>query len=157
VTNCLGRAVVAALMTIGAASAHAQITTVIAPSPKRNQPSQQEVARREQATQDSVARVTLTGMTEWVDSAAASLAIRPDTAGAARSADSAVVQQPARATTDSSKVAQAAKGEVDLRNGARAPNTATSIPTIGLVGTVLIMLGVGLRVVPRTANSRARP
>jgi hypothetical protein len=142
-------------MTIGAASAHAQITTVIAPLPKRNEPSQQEVARRELATQDSVARVTLTGMTEWVDSAAASLALRPDTTGAARSADSAV-QQPARTTTDSSKVITPAKGEVDLRSGARAPDTATSIPTLGLVGTVLIMLGVGLRVVPRSAKSRVR-
>ena len=155
-TNCLGRAVVAALMTIGAASAHAQITTVIAPSPKRNESTQQEVARREQATQDSVARVTLTGMTEWVDSAAASLALRPDTDGAARSADSAAVQQPARTSADSSKVMNAAKGEVELRDGARAPNTATSIPTLGLIGTVLIMLGVGLRVVPRMAKSRAR-
>jgi hypothetical protein len=143
-------------MTIGAASAHAQITTVIAPSSKRNEPSQQEAARREQATQDSVARVTLTGMTEWVDSAAASLALKPDTTGAARSADSAVVQQPTRTTTDSSKVTNAAKGEVELRNGARAPNTATSIPTLGLVGTLLIMLGVGLRVVPRAMKARAR-
>jgi hypothetical protein len=143
-------------MTIGAASAHAQITTVIAPSPKRNQPSQQEAARREQAAQDSVARVTLTGMTEWVDSAAASLALRPDTTGAARSADSAAVQQPARTIADSSKVTNAAKGEVALPSGARAPNTATSIPTLGLVGTVLIMLGVGLRLVPRSATSRAR-
>ena len=155
-TNCLGRAVLAALMAIGAASAHAQITTVIAPSPKQNGPSQQEVARREQATQDSVARVTLTGMTEWVDSAAASLALRPDTTGAARSADSASVQQPARTTADSSRVTSAAKGEVDLRKGARAPNTATSFPTLGLLGTVLIMLGVALRIVPRSAKSRAR-
>ena len=78
--NCLGRAALAAMLIAGAASANAQITTVVASPPKRNQPAQQQAAaQREQAVQDSVARVTMTGMKEWVDSAAAALAIRPDT------------------------------------------------------------------------------
>ena len=122
-TICLGRAALAALLTLGAAAtAHAQITTVVA-QPKRNEPNQQQVAQREQAAQDSVARVTLTGMTQWVDSAAASLAVRPDTTGAARSADSSAAQAPVRTTTDSSVVTRDAKGEVDLRSGARALGT----------------------------------
>ena len=76
---CLGRAALAALLTFGAARANAQITTVVSPPPKRNAATQQEVVRREQAAQDSVARVTLTGMTQWVDSAAAALALsRPE-------------------------------------------------------------------------------
>lgn len=142
-----GRAATFAIVVLGAARADAQITTVIAPS-KRAEAKQQEAARAEAAAQDSVARVTLTDMKEWVDSAAASLAIRPDT-GTVPAVDSAAAavapsgaQQPARSDSAASPRAGTARGE--FRDGARAPNTATDVPALALAGAVLLLLGVAI-------------
>ncbi len=76
----LGRAALAAMMIVGAGTAKAQITTFVASPPRKIEPAQQAAAQqREKVAQDSVARVAMTGMKEWVDSASAALAIRPDT------------------------------------------------------------------------------
>src|SRR5215210_3881102 len=80
------------MVVFGAVTADAQITTVIG-SPKRDEVKQQAAARREEVAQDSIARVTMTGMKQWVDSAAASLAIRPDT-GTVPASDTAVATRP---------------------------------------------------------------
>ena len=79
--HSLGRAALAAaMMIVGAGTAKAQITTFVASPPRKNEPAQQAAAQqREKVAQDSVARVAMTGMKEWVDSASAALAIRPDT------------------------------------------------------------------------------
>jgi len=74
----LGRAACAAIVVFAAARADAQITTVM-DAPKRVDAKQQAIAKREEVAQDSIARVTMTGMKEWVDSAANALAVRPDT------------------------------------------------------------------------------
>ena len=155
--TCLGRAALAAMLTLGAARVDAQITTVVA-SPKRNQPSQQEVVRREQAVQDSVARVTLTGMTQWVDSAAAALAIRPDTGAAPPPTDTSAMPRPRAAAParPSPATPSPATPSPEFRDGARAPNTATSIPTIALVGGVMLLIGVAVRHRPRASRLRVR-
>ena len=58
-----GRAALAAMMIVGAGIANAQITTVVAPPPRKTEPAQQAAAQqRERVVQDSVARVTMTGM-----------------------------------------------------------------------------------------------
>ena len=138
----LERAAIAAFIVFGSVRANAQITTVVAPPPQRNQTSAQAVAQREQATQDSVARVTLTDMREWVDSAAAALAIRPDTASTPTDTTTAPApgnrsaEPPVRSQPDS---------QPTFRDGARAPNTATPIPTLAVAGAVLIALGVAMR------------
>ncbi len=151
--NCLGRAALcAALITFAAGSANAQITTVVATPPKRDQVSQQVAARREQAAQDSVARVTMTDMKEWVDSAAAALAIRPDTALAV--ADTAVAAPSAPAPHRSTPAR--ADTTTEFRDAARAPNTATAAPTIVVLGVALILLGAIVRKRPRAATSRIR-
>ena len=159
VKNCLRRAALAALLTLGAASAAAaQITTVIA-SPKRpDTAAQQHAARVEQAAQDSIARVTLTGMTQWVDSAAAALSLRPDT-GASSRTDSTAVASPAPPSTrtDSAAKDPSRDASAEMRDGARAPNTATSFPTIALAGVGMIVLGLVMRRRPREARARARP
>ena len=156
--NCLGRAALAAMLIAGAASANAQITTVVAPPPKRNEPAQQvAAARREQAAQDSIARVTMTGMKEWVDSAAASLAIRPDTVPT--SADTAVGASRAPTSPAPRPTSQAptrADSSAEFRSGARAPNTATPIPALALAGAALIAIGVAMKRRERTAAIRAR-
>ena len=78
--HSLGRAALAAMMIVGAGTAKAQITTFVSPPPQKNEPAQQAAAQqREKVAQDSVARVAMTGMKEWVDSASAALAIHPDT------------------------------------------------------------------------------
>src|SRR4029453_1139234 len=122
VNKCLGYAAVAAMLTIGSGRAPAQITTVIS-SPKRTDSSQQQAVLREKAAQDSTARVTLTGMTQWVDSAAASLSLRPDTASAPPP-ETATPPRTSAASTDSTARSDARRAD-EFRNGARAPNTAT--------------------------------
>lgn len=152
-STCLGRAAFAALIVFGAATSGAQITTVVAAPPKRA-PSPQAVAQREQAAQDSIARVTLTGMKQWVDSAATALAIRPDTG--AKPADTAAAVPAARPTTPEQAAPPRPSADSTLREGVRAPNTATPVPTISMVGVALILLGIAVQPRRRPARVRAR-
>src|SRR5688500_7414840 len=106
------------MLTIGAARAAGQLTPVIA------------APTRSHAAQDSVARVTLTDMKQWVGSAAAALAVRPDTAGVPPDTGVAIRQVPA-ARTDSAPAAAPrtrAGTPPEFRDGARPPDTATPIP-----------------------------
>jgi len=155
--NYFGRAALAAMMIAGAASANAQITTVVASPPKRVDPAQQATAQREQAAQDSIARVTMTGMKQWVDSAAAALAIRPDTVPT--TADTAV-GTPRAATSpaarSNSQAPTRADSTAEFRDGARAPDTATPIPAIALAGAALIAIGAAMKRRERIAKVRAR-
>jgi len=151
-------AALAAVFTFAAARADAQITTVVA-TPKQAPANQQQVAQREQAKQDSIARVTLTGMTQWVDSAAKALALSPDT-GRVSASDTAIAPtSPAAAPAaraDSSKARTQSAGEVEFRSGARAPNTATPIPTVALAGAAMVAVGLLVRRRPRAVRLRAR-
>ena len=150
----ISRAAAAALVGLGAARADAQITTVIA-APKRAEANAQAAARREEVAQDSIARVTLTGMKQWVDSAAASLALRPDTGTAPAEAP---VQAPAppRADTVASAARRPAQA-TEFHDGARAPNTATQWPAVALGGGLLLLMGFALRRrTPAVARSRSR-
>ena len=154
---CLGRAALAAILTFAAARAEAQITTVVA-TPKPAPANPQQVAQREQATQDSIARVTLTGMTQWVDSAAHAMALRPDTANVSAS-DTAIAptsQAASPVRKDSSTARTASSGDVEFKSGSRAPNTATPVPTFALAGAALLVAGILLRRRPRTAGVRAK-
>ena len=145
------RAAVVALAGLGAARAEGQITTVVAP-PKRVEANAEAVARRQEAAQDSVARVTLTGMKQWVDSAAQSLAIRPDTgttpSDTAVAATTAAPQRP-----DTSATTARPTQTPEFRDGAKAPDTATQLPSFALAGAVLLLTGLVLR---RRDPARAR-
>jgi hypothetical protein len=144
VKTWLARAALAAILALGAARADAQITAVIN-APKRTDAKVQAAAQREQVAQDSVARVTLTGMKQWVDSAAEALAIRPDT-GTVPSETAVVSKQPSPPTDSvATPPSKSATPATAVRDGVRAPNTATQMPTIVLVGFVLILLGDRLR------------
>ena len=154
----LGRAACAAIVVFGAARADAQITTVMDP-PKRVDAKQQAAAKREEVAQDSIARVTMTGMKEWVDSAANALAVRPDTtaAPAADTGSSAAQRQQAPQRTDSATAAPNRKvAPAEFRDGARAPDTGTPIPTFALVGTGMVLFGVALRRRARDVEAPAR-
>ena len=157
--HSLGRAALAAMMIVGAGTAKGQITTFVASPPRKNEPAQQAAAQqREKVAQDSVARVAMTGMKEWVDSASAALAIRPDTVPNA--ADTAVgtprVATAPAPKSDSSANARASERQSEFRNGARAPNTATPIPMIALAGVLLIVMGMALRRRERSASVRVQ-
>jgi len=157
--HSLARAAFAAMMIVGAGTAKAQITTFVSSPPRKTEPAQQAAAQqREKVAQDSVARVAMTGMKEWVDSASSALAIRPDTVPT--TADTSV-GTPRAATSpapksDSSASAKASDRQAEFRNGVRAPNTATPIPAIGLAGVILILAGVALKRKERTADLRVR-
>jgi hypothetical protein len=157
--HSLGRAALAAMMIVGAGTAKGQITTFVASPPRKTEPAQQAAAQqREKVAQDSVARVAMTGMKEWVDSASAALAIRPDTVPNA--ADTAVgtprVATAPAPKSDSSANARASERQSEFRNGARAPNTATPIPMIALAGVLLIVMGMALRRRERSASVRVQ-
>ena len=147
-TRSLLAATAAVCILAAATPGSAQITTTIVPR-KPSERAQVEAARRDSAQQDSVARVTLTGMKEWVDSAANALAVRPDTAGAPSTTGVAAPPPPqdrhdsTRATTESAQEQPTAERE--FREGGRAPDTATPLPTLAVAGAVLIVLGVLLR------------
>jgi hypothetical protein len=153
--HSLGRAALAAMMIVGAGTANAQITTVVAAPPRKTEAAQQAAAQqREKVAQDSVARVTMTGMKEWVDSASAALAIRPDTVPT--TADSSV-GTPRAATAPAPKSdSSTAERQPEYRDGARAPDTATPIPAIGLAGVVLILAGMALKRRERAARAHVR-
>jgi hypothetical protein len=145
VSKWIERAAAVALVVFGAARANAQITAVIA-SPKKAEAKAQAAARREEVAQDSIARVTLTGMKQWVDSAAGSLALRPDTGTAPSETAVPVAPTPSRADSAPTPVRRGtAAPDSAFRDGARAPNTATPAPTLALVGAVMVLAGVAMR------------
>ena len=137
-------AALVALAGLGAARAEGQITTVVA-QPKRVEANAQAVARRQEIAQDSVARVTLTGMKQWVDSAAQSLALRPDT-GTTPSETAVPASTPVDQRPDTSAAAPARPAQTpEFRDGAKAPDTATQLPMFALAGAVLVLTGLVLR------------
>jgi LPXTG-motif cell wall-anchored protein len=148
VNKWIAGAAAAALVGFAAARADAQITTVIA-APKRAEAKAQETARREEAAQDSIARVTLTGMKQWVDSAANALALRPDT-GTSPGESPTTPTAPAPPQKSDSAAARPptaapAAPPAEFRDGARAPNTATQVPAAALVGGLMVLAGLVLR------------
>jgi LPXTG-motif cell wall-anchored protein len=120
------RVLVVASLLVSASAANAQITTYIAP-PRAPTPSAQMVASADSARKDSVAQTAMTNMKAWVDSAAG--VPIPEHVGAIDS--TALANDPGRPITTFS-------------NGAVAPATASSLPTIALVGIVSLALGAAL-------------
>ena len=108
-------------LALSAAPANAQITTYVAPArPATADPA--VVAAADSARKDSVARVAMTNMAEWVDSAAGVTV--PATVG-----DTA--NDPGRPVTTFS-------------DGAVAPATASDLPMIAVAGAVLLIVGTAL-------------
>jgi hypothetical protein len=131
------RAVVVALgLAVSATTTNAQVTTYIAP-PRPAKPTPQMVAAADSARADSAAAVAMTNMKTWVDSAAGITV--PSQVGDTTRADSV---PPVVVTT--------------FEDGAVAPNTASALPTIGLIGLAALAAGaalVGGR--PRTRKPRS--
>ncbi|HET7459045.1 MAG TPA: hypothetical protein VFJ74_15460 [Gemmatimonadaceae bacterium] len=139
--------VAAAVLLAGSAvEASAQFTAVVAPPPTRKE--QAAVARSDSASRnvgarDSANATRLTDMKTWVDSATVALTGQSVTAPATpldTAADAA--HRPAPTPT-----APVGATEPAMHDGARAPDTATPLPTLALLGTGA--LGAGLLLLRR--------
>jgi hypothetical protein len=122
--------------------AGAQFTTFIPPQPKAVDSVKAVAAAATVAHTDSVVNMRLTNMKTWVDSAAG-LAATPMTAAdsLATTTTLAAVETPVPATT--------------MRDGTRAPATASMLPLIALIGASTLSVGLLLLRAPRPARKRA--
>ena len=126
----------AALLT--PAALPAQFTTFVAPSRKAaSESAKPSVVAVAKARADSVSRMSLTDMKSWVDSAAGTT--KPAltaTDTAMTSADTVMAPTPVSSAT--------ARTTTTFSNGAIAPNTATSLPTLLVVGLLSLTAGLVL-------------
>jgi hypothetical protein len=126
---------VLAFSTLLPAAADGQFTTFTPPRQRTDTVRPAPTPAQQTAIAESVSRVAITNMKAWVDSAAGDIVVnRVDSTGqqvAATGPVSGGVPAPARAESTSS-----------FREGAAAPDTATLLPLLVLVGTGAIGLGV---------------
>ena len=132
-------AAVAAALVLGSAEASAQFTGVVIPPKAKVAPVVDTTPRSVAEMRDSVSRVNLTNMKDWVDSAAVALTTVPtpvvtDTAAAI----------PAAPPVAARDTAVRAAGTTEFREGAPAPNTATPIPLLALLGVSALAGGIWL-------------
>ena len=113
-------------LAISVSTANAQITTYIAP-PRQPKPTPQMVAAADSVRQDSIATMAMTNMKSWVDSAAG--VVIPSSVGDSTRAPSSTGDSlpPAIVTT--------------FEDGAVAPETASELPTIGVLGLFAFAAG----------------
>jgi hypothetical protein len=133
----------AASALLAPASTHAQITTFVAPPRKATVDSVKAIVAANTARSDSVARMSLSNMKEWVDSAAGVGTPTPaatDTMAASQEVAAATTPAPTRGATTS------------FSNGAIAPNTASPLPLLLVLG--IASLAGGLTTL-RFARSRS--
>ena len=118
-----------------------QFTTFTPPRPRVDTTRVAPTPAQQQAAVDSVARVTITNMKAWFESAAGDIVvIRTDSAGRPVAATGPVTSGSATA----GRTAAAAESTMTFRDGARAPDTATYLPLFVLVGTGALAVGVVL-------------
>jgi hypothetical protein len=128
--------VILAFSTLLPATALGQFTTFVTPPRPRVDTTQvQATPAQQRATTDSLSRVAITNMKAWVDSAAGDVVVnRTDSAG-----------RPIAATgTVTSGTTAAVESTTVFRDGARAPDTATWLPLMVLIGTGALGVGVVL-------------
>jgi hypothetical protein len=117
-------------------TAAGQFTTFVTPPRPRVDSAQvQATPAQQRATTDSLSRVAITNMKAWVDSAAGDVVVnRTDSAG-----------RPVAATGPVTSGATApAESTTVFRDGARAPDTATFLPLMVLVGVGALGVGIVL-------------
>ena len=131
----------------------AQFTTFIPPQSKTAADSAKTaVVAQERARTDSVMKIKLTDMKAWVDSAAGSLAL-PATA-----ADPAATTTPVPTTSVPDTAAfsgPARDSALRARHGARAPNTASDLPLLALIGAIALAIGTVMLAGTQLGRDRA--
>lgn len=128
-----------AVMLLGPLPASAQFTTVVTP-PRRDRPAPAAAADA-RPQPDTATRAALLEMRAWVDSAAEALEVDAATAEPATPADTLAVA-PERHPAAPIPAPRAAEPTVAFREGAPAPDTATSLPLLALIAVGA--LGAGL-------------
>ena len=116
------------LIALFPAVASAQFTTFVPPVAKTDSVQAAAVAQTK-AARDSITHTTLTNMKAWVDSAAGTVATTTDTTSAASP------------STPGSTPPTSTSSTTSFSNGALAPNTASPLPLIALVGLAALSLG----------------
>lgn len=167
-TSAAAALVVATAVLPGVAGA--QFTGVVV-RPERRAARAESTDSAKPNARDTIAQVRLTEMKRWVDSATVALASAEPTAqggrparGAQRAAgDTTTSPAPAPPTVPAverglppSRAATAdsvATSDSTMRDGARAPDTATPLPTVALVGAGLVVAGLWLRRRPTRARA----
>lgn len=119
------------LLAVAPAAASAQFTTYIAP-PKKVDTARTPTVAQAKATADSATRATLGNMKAWVDSAAGVTVPPESTAVAMATADTDAVSTTTQTTT---------RETTTFRNGAPAPQTASDLPMLALIGFAALSLG----------------
>ena len=130
---------VVTLVTVPVA-AEAQFTTVVAPPRAKEVAQSAASADSARAHADSLMRVRLGDMREWVDSAAVAIAGVSDTMRVEAVDSGVVVREPERVEP---------RPTTEFREGAPAPATATGLPTLALIGIGMLGLGAVLIGRPR--------
>jgi hypothetical protein len=124
-----------AAMVVWPAAASAQITTFVAP-PRKPEPPKPAIVAEQRVRPDSVARMTLTDMKAWVDSAAGEVTSVP-TAVDSTAVDSTATPVPAAKETRQPKAET-----TSFSNGAIAPDTASPLPFLLIAGSLCLLLGM---------------
>lgn len=138
------------VLTLAPAVAAAQFTTFVPP----NRPDAPSVVTQQAAAAraDTTRRQTLSQMTAWVDSAAGNVAVSPVMDTTARDSVTTAVDSVPAAVAET-------PATTEFREGARAPNTASSLPIVTALGTLLLVAGVWLARggrLPSAARARER-
>jgi hypothetical protein len=126
--------VILALSALLPTTALGQFTTFVSPPRPRADTTVKTTPAQQRVVTDSLSRVAITNMKAWVDSAAGDVVVnRTDSAG-----------RPVAAPGPVTSSAAAAESTTVFRDGARAPDTATWLPLMVLVGASAIGVGVVL-------------
>ena len=140
---------VAALLVAVPATAEAQFAGV--PRAPRRRPAADAVASgRDSTRRDTLPPTRLPDMKAWVDSATIALGA----SGGSGAGTSTPAASPTRSAKPSAPAGRAPGGrgaDSTMRDGARAPNTATPLPSIALAGSLFVAVGLFIR---RRAASR---
>ena len=132
----------ASLLMFVAVPASAQFTGVVVPPPAKAVVVADTVTRTIAERRDSASRVTITNMKDWVDSAAATLGVAP--APVPVPVGVADSLQPVPAAPQAAPTMAAPPATTEFREGAPAPNTATPVPTLALLGLLSLVAGLWL-------------
>jgi len=122
----------------------AQFTTFIPPRAKSADSIKAVVVAQQQARTDSVMRIKLADMKAWVDSAAGSVAqpIAADPTVTTTITTTTTTPIPAPPVRDTATFTRAAADSaLRLRHGARAPDTASNLPMLALIGSIALAIG----------------
>jgi LPXTG-motif cell wall-anchored protein len=132
----------AAALALCSLEASAQFTGVVAPPKAKIAAAADSTPKAVVEARDSVARITLTNMKDWVDSAASSLGV--PVAPAAGDTAAAALSTPQPPPVAPRQPTPAPHATTEFHEGAPAPNTATPIPLLAVLGISSLAAGLWL-------------